>query len=325
MPDHRGELGAGDDAAESEGKYVRGEGDRAGDVRPAGGDKHARRVLATLDAQDTSRNLRPSRSRLAPPYIWRLRVFRSYAATATLAACVRRFLQPTLLVIGVSRSGLMGKLPIMDALRNKRPDLVGLMSRLEQQLVQHRGSLAHLDATIRLWRWCTWPGKIRITPSPKLLCHHRRAMDGVRTSGRRHPIPHRHAHRCPGLLGSKAVRSKPWSDQRFVASHCRFYRRTLAVASRGLDPFRGSTMADDDAACGQQFVHHAQAERVAEVEPDRMADDLSRETVAGVAGNGRRCRPARLPGSVAPRKPRGRQVDGASLAWRADFVDCQVT
>jgi len=45
----------------------------------------------------------------------------------------------------------MGELPVMDALRSKRSELVGLMSRLEQQLVQHRGSLAHLDATMRLF------------------------------------------------------------------------------------------------------------------------------------------------------------------------------
>ncbi len=45
----------------------------------------------------------------------------------------------------------MGELPIMDALRNKRSELVGVMSRLEQQLAQHRGSLTHLDATMRLF------------------------------------------------------------------------------------------------------------------------------------------------------------------------------
>ena len=45
----------------------------------------------------------------------------------------------------------MGELAVMDALRSKRSELVGLMSRLEQQLVQHRGSLAHLDATMRLF------------------------------------------------------------------------------------------------------------------------------------------------------------------------------
>ena len=45
----------------------------------------------------------------------------------------------------------MGELPVVDALRNKRSELVGLMSRLEQQLAQHRGSLTHLDATMRLF------------------------------------------------------------------------------------------------------------------------------------------------------------------------------
>lgn len=46
----------------------------------------------------------------------------------------------------------MGELPIVDALRDKRSELVGSMSRLEQQLAQHRGSLTHLDATMRLFR-----------------------------------------------------------------------------------------------------------------------------------------------------------------------------
>ncbi len=45
----------------------------------------------------------------------------------------------------------MGELPIVDALRNKRSELVGVMSRLEQQLAQHRGSLTHLDATMRVF------------------------------------------------------------------------------------------------------------------------------------------------------------------------------
>ena len=45
----------------------------------------------------------------------------------------------------------MGELPVMDMLRSKRSELVGSMSRLEQQLAQHRGSLAHLDATMRLF------------------------------------------------------------------------------------------------------------------------------------------------------------------------------
>ena len=45
----------------------------------------------------------------------------------------------------------MAELRVIDALREKRSELVGLMSRLEQQLAQHRGSLTHLDATMRLF------------------------------------------------------------------------------------------------------------------------------------------------------------------------------
>ena len=53
-------------------------------------------------------------------------------------------------------------------------------------------------------------------------------------------------------------------------------------------------VADDDAACGQHLLDHAQAEGKAKVDPDRLADDLSRETVAGIAGEGRHCHPVRL-------------------------------
>ena len=44
----------------------------------------------------------------------------------------------------------MAELHVMDALREKRLELVGLTSRLEQPLAQHRGNLAHLDVAIRL-------------------------------------------------------------------------------------------------------------------------------------------------------------------------------
>ncbi len=46
-------------------------------------------------------------------------------------------------------------------------------------------------------------------------------------------------------------------------------------------PLAHGFLADDDAARGQQFVHHAQAERKAEIEPDGVADDLSRILQAG--------------------------------------------
>ncbi len=40
---------------------------------------------------------------------------------------------------------------VMDALRGKRSELSGIVSHLEQQVVQHRASLVHLDAAMRLF------------------------------------------------------------------------------------------------------------------------------------------------------------------------------
>ncbi len=45
----------------------------------------------------------------------------------------------------------MTELHVMDALSEKRSELSGIVSRLEQQLAQHRDSLTHLDATMRLF------------------------------------------------------------------------------------------------------------------------------------------------------------------------------
>ena len=59
-------------------------------------------------------------------------------------------------------------------------------------------------------------------------------------------------------------------------------------------PLPHGFMADDDAARGQQLLHHAQPEREAEVEPDGMADDLGREAIPGVAGASGRRHPTRL-------------------------------
>src|SRR4051794_3632840 len=44
-------------------------------------------------------------------------------------------------------------------------------------------------------------------------------------------------------------------------------------------PLSDSLVADDDATCGQHLLDHAQAEREAEVQPNRVADDLSRKSV----------------------------------------------
>jgi len=40
---------------------------------------------------------------------------------------------------------------VMDALRGKRSELSGIVSHLEQQIVQHRASLVHLDVAMRLF------------------------------------------------------------------------------------------------------------------------------------------------------------------------------
>src|ERR1700709_695741 len=40
---------------------------------------------------------------------------------------------------------------VIGALRNKRPELAGMLRQLEQQLAQQRANLAHVDATMRLF------------------------------------------------------------------------------------------------------------------------------------------------------------------------------
>ena len=40
---------------------------------------------------------------------------------------------------------------VIDALRGKQSELSGIVSHLEQQIVQHRASLVHLDAAMRLF------------------------------------------------------------------------------------------------------------------------------------------------------------------------------
>jgi hypothetical protein len=40
---------------------------------------------------------------------------------------------------------------VIGALRDKRSELAGMVSHLERELVEHRASLTHLDATMRLF------------------------------------------------------------------------------------------------------------------------------------------------------------------------------
>src|SRR3982751_226845 len=63
-------------------------------------------------------------------------------------------------------------------------------------------------------------------------------------------------------------------------------------------------MAHVDAAGGQHLLHHAQAQGKAEVEPDRVADDLAWKAVAGIRGLGGGGHAGPLPVSASPAKPR---------------------
>jgi hypothetical protein len=55
-----------------------------------------------------------------------------------------------------------------------------------------------------------------MTPNPKLLHDDRLATDGIRASGRQHPVQHSHADGSLGLLAGEAAGSQPRSDQRLV-------------------------------------------------------------------------------------------------------------
>ena len=55
----------------------------------------------------------------------------------------------------------MAELHVVSALRNKRSELAGIVSRLEQQLLTHRASLTHVDATMLLFDPDSRPQEIR--------------------------------------------------------------------------------------------------------------------------------------------------------------------
>ena len=55
----------------------------------------------------------------------------------------------------------MAELHVICALRDKRSELAGMVNRLEQQLAEHRASLAHLDATMQLFDPDIRPDEIR--------------------------------------------------------------------------------------------------------------------------------------------------------------------
>jgi hypothetical protein len=55
----------------------------------------------------------------------------------------------------------MAETHVIGALRNKRAELAGMLRQLEQQLVQQRADLAHLDAAMRLFDPEIRPNEIR--------------------------------------------------------------------------------------------------------------------------------------------------------------------
>jgi hypothetical protein len=69
-------------------------------------------------------------------------------------------------------------------------------------------------------------------------------------------------------------------------------REALAELQRPL-PHR--LMADQDAPGSQQFFNHTQTEREPKIEPDGMADHLSRKAVTGIATMTGRVHPSHMP------------------------------
>src|ERR1700730_14920623 len=67
-------------------------------------------------------------------------------------------------------------------------------------------------------------------------------------------------------------------------------------------PLSYSFVADDDTPSGQQFLHHAQTEWEAEIQPHGMADDLGREPVPAVSLRRSGRHPSRLLTPASPRK-----------------------
>src|SRR5829696_192034 len=87
-------------------------------------------------------------------------------------------------------------------------------------------------------------------------------------------------------------------------------------------------MAHVEAAGGQHLFDHAQAQGKAEVEPDRVADDLAWKAVAGIGGLGCGCHAGHLPVPPFPAKPRPKltvpsppsatlRPPGRTSSWRA--------
>src|ERR687898_2484511 len=76
-------------------------------------------------------------------------------------------------------------------------------------------------------------------------------------------------------------------------------------------PLPDRLVADLDAAEGQHLLDHPKAQRESEVQPDRVADQLRREAVAGVEGLGRARHASLIPDPRLSGNPTHRQLDDA--------------
>ena len=61
------------------------------------------------------------------------------------------------------------------------------------------------------------------------LCDDPHSTDGIRASGRQHPIKRRDTNGRLGLLSVETSSSQSGSNQRLVTAHCRFDQRALAM------------------------------------------------------------------------------------------------
>jgi len=129
-----------------------------------------------------------------------------------LAAAVDR-----LRVIGEVRDGEARLRLALDAAEMGSWDL-DLLNGSARRSSRHDQIFGYLER-----RWCTRQIQGEMAPNPRLLCDDRLATDGIWASGRQHPVQHRHADGSLGLLGGEAAGPQPGSDQRLVATHCRFH------------------------------------------------------------------------------------------------------
>ena len=87
----------------------------------------------------------------------------------------------------------------------------------------------------------------------------------------------------PKPMLSAADRNDDLVEMPFIAAN-----RSAAINAIGefpaefLGPATNAFMADVNAACGEHFLDHAQAQRKPEIEPDRTTNDFGREAMATI-------------------------------------------